>query len=158
MTSVLRWGRRGGQHHAPTALPPGKTRYPLYRRLGGPQGRSGPVRKISPPPTGFRSPYRPARIESRYTDWGVPAHVVIPEPWTKHYSSKVLDIRHKYFGSYFSIRNRSHFSGAFAKFWKKKDLASSCLSDRPSFAWNTSAATGRIFMKFDIFENLSREF
>jgi hypothetical protein len=28
----------------------GKTRYPLYRRLGGPQGRSGQVRKISPPP------------------------------------------------------------------------------------------------------------
>ena len=32
------------------ALPPGKTRYPLYKRLGGPQGRSGQVRKISPPP------------------------------------------------------------------------------------------------------------
>ena len=31
-------------------LPPEKTRYPLYRRLGGPQCRSGPVRKISPPP------------------------------------------------------------------------------------------------------------
>jgi len=31
-------------------LRPGKTRYPLYRRLGGPQGRSGLVRKISPPP------------------------------------------------------------------------------------------------------------
>jgi hypothetical protein len=31
-------------------LPPGKTRYPLYRRLGGPQGRSGQVQKISPPP------------------------------------------------------------------------------------------------------------
>jgi hypothetical protein len=30
--------------------PPGKTRHPLYRRLGGPQGRSGRVRKISPPP------------------------------------------------------------------------------------------------------------
>jgi len=28
---------------------PGKSRYPLYRRLGGPQGRSGQVRKISPP-------------------------------------------------------------------------------------------------------------
>jgi len=27
-----------------------KTRYPLYRRLGGPQGRSGQVRYISPPP------------------------------------------------------------------------------------------------------------
>jgi len=31
-------------------LPPGKTLYPLYRMLGGPQGRSGQVRKISPPP------------------------------------------------------------------------------------------------------------
>ena len=34
----------------PAALPPGKTRYPLYRRLGGPQGRSGRVWKISPTP------------------------------------------------------------------------------------------------------------
>jgi hypothetical protein len=30
--------------------PPGKTRYPLYRRLGGSHGWSGQVRKISPPP------------------------------------------------------------------------------------------------------------
>ena len=35
---------------------PGKeTRYPLYRRLGGPQGRSGRVRKIFPPPGFFFS-------------------------------------------------------------------------------------------------------
>jgi hypothetical protein len=34
----------GGQHHAPAALPPGKTRYPLYRRLDGSYDRSGPVR------------------------------------------------------------------------------------------------------------------
>jgi hypothetical protein len=32
------------------SLPPEKTRYPLYRRLGGPQGRSGQVPKISRPP------------------------------------------------------------------------------------------------------------
>jgi hypothetical protein len=37
-----------GQRHAPAVLSPGKTRYPLYRRLDGPQGRSGQVRKISP--------------------------------------------------------------------------------------------------------------
>jgi hypothetical protein len=43
----------GGQHHAPAALPPRKTLYPLYRRLGGPHGRSGRVRKISPPPGFF---------------------------------------------------------------------------------------------------------
>jgi len=41
----------GGQRHAPAAMPPGKRRHPLYRRLGGLQGRSGLVRKISPPPS-----------------------------------------------------------------------------------------------------------
>jgi len=51
------------QRHAPAALPPGKTRYPLYTRLSRPQGRSGRVRKISPP-TGIRSLDRPARSES----------------------------------------------------------------------------------------------
>ena len=61
----------GGQHHAPAALPPGKTRYPLYRRLGGPQGRSGRVRKISPPP-GF-DPRTVQPVASRYTDWAIPA-------------------------------------------------------------------------------------
>ena len=55
----------GGQCHAPAALPPAKTRYPLYRRLGGHQGRSGQVRKISHP-TGIRFPDRLARNESLY--------------------------------------------------------------------------------------------
>jgi hypothetical protein len=50
----------GGQHHAPAAEHPGKTRYPLYRRLGGPQDRSGLVQKISP------HRYRPACSESLY--------------------------------------------------------------------------------------------
>jgi len=40
----------GSQHHAPAALLPQKTQYPLYRRLGGPQRQSGQVRKISPLP------------------------------------------------------------------------------------------------------------
>jgi hypothetical protein len=30
----------GGQRHAPAVFSPGKTRYPLYSKLGGPQGRS----------------------------------------------------------------------------------------------------------------------
>ena len=55
----------GGQRHAPAALPPGKARYPLHRRLGGPQGWSGRVQKISPP-TEIRSTDRPARSESLY--------------------------------------------------------------------------------------------
>ena len=43
-------GVEGSASRPVRSLPPGKTRYPLYRRLGGPQGRSGQVRKISPPP------------------------------------------------------------------------------------------------------------
>ena len=61
----------GGQRHAPAALPPGKTRYTLYRRLGGPQGRSGLVRKISLPP-GFDPPIVHP-VASHYTDRAIPA-------------------------------------------------------------------------------------
>ena len=48
LTSVL--DGVGAQRHASAALPPGKSRYPLYRRLGEPQGRPRRVRKISTPP------------------------------------------------------------------------------------------------------------
>ena len=61
-----------GQRHAPATLPPGNTRYPLYRRLGGLQGRSGGVRKISPPP-GY-DPRIVLPVASRYTEWAIPAH------------------------------------------------------------------------------------
>ena len=60
-----------GQRHATADLPPGKTRYPLYRRLGGPQGRTGQVGKISPPP-GF-DPRTVQPVASRYTHWATPA-------------------------------------------------------------------------------------
>ena len=43
------------------------TRYPLYRRLGGSQGWSGQVRKISPPPRFDPRIVQP--VASRYTDW-----------------------------------------------------------------------------------------
>ena len=49
------------------SLPPGKTRYSLYRRLGGPQGWSGQVQKILPPP-GF-NPRTVQPVASHYTDW-----------------------------------------------------------------------------------------
>jgi len=61
----------GGQRHVPSALPPGKTRYTLDRRLGRPQGRSWLVRKISLP-SGFD--LRTVQtISSRYTDWAIQA-------------------------------------------------------------------------------------
>ena len=61
----------GGQRHTPAALPPGKTRYPLYRRLGEPQSRSGRVRKMSPPSGLDPRTFQP--VANRYTDWAIPA-------------------------------------------------------------------------------------
>ena len=66
--------RMGGQRHAPAALLSGTTWFPLYRRLGGPQVRSGRVRKISPPP-GF-DPRTDQPVASRYTYWAIPAHFI----------------------------------------------------------------------------------
>jgi hypothetical protein len=54
----------GGQRDAPAALPPGKTRYPMYSRLVGPQGRSGRLHE-NLAPTGIRFPDIQVRSESR---------------------------------------------------------------------------------------------
>jgi hypothetical protein len=68
-----------GQLHATAALPPGKDpRYPLDRRLGGPQSRSGRfgAEKILDP-TGTRvlSPSVVQPVASRYTDYAISAPV-----------------------------------------------------------------------------------
>jgi len=66
-------------------LPPGKARYPFYRRLGGPQGRSGRAENLVP--TGIRSRIVQP-IVSRYADWAtrpivgtqrVPGMLTFPE-------------------------------------------------------------------------------
>jgi hypothetical protein len=59
----------GGQRDDPAALLPRLTRYPLYRRLGGPQGRSGRVWKISTSP-GF-DPRTVHLVASSYTDYAI---------------------------------------------------------------------------------------
>jgi hypothetical protein len=64
MTTSLE-GVEGSASRPGRSLPQGKTRYPLYRRLGGPQGRSAQVRKILSP-TGIRSPDLPVRSQSLY--------------------------------------------------------------------------------------------
>jgi hypothetical protein len=56
----------GGQRHATAALPPGKTRYPLYRRPGGPQGQSGRVWKIAPPPGFDPRTVQPIAMDPEY--------------------------------------------------------------------------------------------
>jgi len=65
-----------GQRHAPAALPPGKNRYPLHRRMGGPHGLFGRVRKISPSPGFDPRTVQPARSESLYR-LSYPGHIYI---------------------------------------------------------------------------------
>ena len=65
MTAALEGGEWSAARPCHT-LPPEKTRYPFYRRLGGPQGRSGRAENLVP--TGIRSrTVQP--VVSRYTDW-----------------------------------------------------------------------------------------
>ena len=52
MTAVLEGGEWSAARPGRT-LPPGKNRYPFYRRLGVPQGRSGRAENLVP--TGIRS-------------------------------------------------------------------------------------------------------
>ena len=66
LTSALEGGD-GSALRPGRSLPPGKNRYPLYRRMSGPQNRSGQVLKISPPP-GF-GPRTVQPVGSRYTDY-----------------------------------------------------------------------------------------
>ena len=64
MTAALEGGEWSAAGPGRT-LPPGKTRYRFYRRLGGPQGRSGLAEILVP--TGIRSrTIQP--VVSHYTD------------------------------------------------------------------------------------------
>jgi hypothetical protein len=65
----------GSQRHPTAALPPGKTRYQSYRMLGGPQSRSGRVRKITLPPGFDHRIVQPVAI--RYTDWANSANLSV---------------------------------------------------------------------------------
>jgi len=65
MTAALKGGEWSAARPGRT-LPTGKTKYPFYRRLGGPQGRSGWTENLVH--TGNRSrTVQP--VVSRYTDW-----------------------------------------------------------------------------------------
>ena len=63
MTAALEGGEWSAARPSRT-LPPGKTRCPFYRGLGGPQGRSGRAENLVP--TEIRSPDRPVRSQSLY--------------------------------------------------------------------------------------------
>jgi len=65
MTAALEGGEWSAARTGRTLIPR-KTRYPFYRRLGGPQGRSGRAEISSP--QGF-DPVQSSPSLCRYTDW-----------------------------------------------------------------------------------------
>jgi hypothetical protein len=81
--STFSWLRHylevSGQLHAPAALPPGKKpRYPLDRRLSGPQSRSGRRGENSWTFRGSNSDFSVVQpVASRYTDYAIPAAATI---------------------------------------------------------------------------------
>ena len=77
MTAALERGEWSAARPGRT-LPPGKTRYPFYRRLGGLQGRSGRSENLVA--TGIRSRIV-QRVVSRYTDWATRPTIGSGLPW-----------------------------------------------------------------------------
>jgi len=64
-------------------LPPGKTQYPFYRRLDGPQGWSGRAENLVP--TRIRSLDRPAHSS-------VAILTELPSPPTQHSTSEIASL------------------------------------------------------------------
>ena len=78
---------------SPTArppLPPGKTRYPLYRRLGGPQGRSGRAENLVPTRIRSRTVQLVAQSLYRLSYPAHPHHITVySSPHTCHITSPI---------------------------------------------------------------------
>jgi len=72
MTAALEGGERSVARPGRT-LPPGKTPYPFYRRLCGPQSRAGRAEKSRPHRNSI--PDRPARSQSLY--WAIRMYIYI---------------------------------------------------------------------------------
>ena len=114
MVSALE-GSKWSAARSGRSLPPGKTRYSLYRRLGGPQGRSGEAENLAP--TGIRSPDGPACSQSLYR-LRYPAH-------TKEWVSGYLEFQNVIDGSGFLILS--------TMFLTELDIFTFCIHDSHLF-------------------------
>jgi len=95
MTAALEGGEWSAAGPGRT-LPTGKTRYPFYRRLSGPQGRSGRAENLVP--TGILS-QTVQLVVSRYIDWATRHTAVqskcskIPPSTSMHFSTLLATVR-----------------------------------------------------------------
>jgi hypothetical protein len=87
------------------SLPLGKTQYPLYRRLGGSQGRSGQVWKILPPPEFDPRTVQP--IPGRYTDYANQPTQCGVRLWNCLHLKKLVATK-QYCGGYATTQHWNH--------------------------------------------------
>ena len=106
MTAALQRGEWSAARPGRT-LPPGKTRYPFYRRLSGPQCRSGRAENLVP--TGTWSPDRPASSQSLYR-LSYPVHELSYMPSEFHYSSQHRLITNYWWSAALCRSNQSFIS------------------------------------------------
>ena len=112
-------------------LPPGKTRYPFYRRLGGPQGRSGRAENLVP--TRIRS--RTVQlIGSHYTNWATQ-----PTPYNVYY---INNNNHDYYFGLCCLEFSECWICFHPGYWERKKVASirpfihyQYQQPSPCFAW-----------------------
>jgi len=100
MTAALEGGEWSAARPGRT-LPPGKTRYPFYKKLGGPQGRSGRAKNLDPTRIRSRTVHP---VVSRYTDWATGSNINNIKMYIKIYIKSSSDMLRCY--SYTIIRER----------------------------------------------------
>ena len=91
MTAAVEGAEWSAARHGRT-LPPRKKRYPFYRRLGGPQGRSGRAENLVP--TWIRS-WTVQPVVSRYTDWATRPTFCSVEPLIIEHMMSMIPPRQK---------------------------------------------------------------
>jgi len=112
MTAALEGGKWSAACHGRT-LPLGMTRFPCYRRLGGPQGRSGQAENVVP-----------TRIRSRTVQLLVSRYIEeLPGPHTHTHTHTHTHI-YIYIYKYIYIYIYSNLSLRTSLFWDVKQLGS----------------------------------
>jgi hypothetical protein len=118
MTAALEGGEWSAARLGRT-LPPGKTRYPLYGRLGGLQVRSRRAENLAPP--GF-DPRTVQPVVSRFADWAtgpttnsIARTEFILQPWLRRSLSFGFSVSHS---EWRAPGERKRYSRTYAKLRK----------------------------------------
>jgi len=136
MTAALEGGEWSALRSGRT-LPPGETRYPFYRRLGGSQVRSGVAENLVP--TGIRS--RTAQpVVSRYTDWATRPTTLSLTRWIQPTNSQ--------HSSFLDANTLQVILSESLDVWREDTREKDCELEGSKHSLNSSALTTTIFISY----------